>query len=85
MILPIRKLIKRKDLLGVLQSQFSSRAELGLEYIEGRESGKYFCERYRVYEGGHGEFNEMSQFVIVRTRKNGRIVDYTLEGNLHFS
>lgn len=53
MIVPIRRLIRNKKLISLLESQFSSGTEIGIELVES-EHLKRLLKTYRVYTK-HGD------------------------------
>jgi hypothetical protein len=86
---PIKKMIRNKGLLSLLENQFSSGTEIGIEYVDSRtkviHNAVYNYETYRVCtrKNSNEPYSE-DRFIIERVRKNGKIKKYKLNGSIYF-
>ncbi len=83
-IVPIRKIIRKKALLELLESQFPKTTELGLELFDKTNAINYTIERFRLYAKVRGGDYSRDRFRIHRTRVRGKIREYCLEGSIYF-
>lgn len=85
-IVPIKKVIRNKRVLSLLESQFSKSTELGIELVEtSGVLGWRAIEYYRLYTKRKGEDNDCytrNRFIINRTVRQGRIREYSIGGSI---
>lgn len=84
MVVPIKRVIKNKRLLSLLDAQFSDGTELGVEVID-EDNRVVSHTKYRVYTRKDNDDWSRDRFVIQQVRKSGRIREYCLVGDIYFS
>jgi len=87
-MIPMGRIIRKKNLLSLLKSQFPENVKFGLKRISMKKDGKFVCDTYRVYTKSDKEDFSKSPFKIHVRRFNrldfDNVLEYSVKGEFRF-